>query len=75
MTSSISVPEMPVRLTSSAMTAAARVSGAMSFNIPPKRPTGVRRGSQITASGIDFFFRNKRCAVSACSSVTCSGRR
>src|SRR5271170_348037 len=49
-TSSTSSPCSPVRLTSSRITVDASAAAPTSRNTPPKRPTGVRRGWQITAS-------------------------
>jgi hypothetical protein len=44
---------MPVRSTTAAMTVAASSAAATEAKMPPCRPTGVRSGSQITASRIE----------------------
>src|ERR1035437_7467598 len=49
-TSSTSSPRRPVRRTISPITVEARTVAGTSRKTPPKRPTGVRSGSQITAS-------------------------
>src|ERR1700751_4809922 len=41
---------MPVRSTRARTTVAANRSAGTSLNMPPKRPTAVRSGSQMTAS-------------------------
>src|SRR6476646_4150078 len=50
MTSSTSVDVNPVRATRPATTVAASFVTGVFRNIPPNRPTGVRTGSQMTAS-------------------------
>src|SRR5262245_33629944 len=44
---------MPVRWSIASTTVDASVSASTSFSAPPKRPTGVRTGLQITASRIE----------------------
>src|SRR5689334_10896350 len=50
MTSSMSAELIPVRSTSPLTTVEASSVTDTSLNMPPYRPTGVRRGSQMTAS-------------------------